>query len=939
MTKWTSAQIRSSFLEFFRERGHTIVPSAPLIPIDDPTLLFTNAGMNQFKDVFLGLAQRDYTRATDTQKIMRVSGKHNDLEEVGRDGRHHTFFEMLGNWSFGDYYKKEAIAWAWELLTQVWGLPGDKLYASVFQDDVGDLGLDQEAVHYWRTETGIDPEHIIRFGRADNFWEMGETGPCGPCSEIHIDRGAEFCDKQNVPGHICRVNGDCERIIEFWNLVFIQYNRRSADVLTPLPARHVDTGMGFERMVAILQGVESNYETDLFVPLLDRVQTLLGHTDAQREAERVSYRVIADHGRAITFLIGDGVMPGNEGREYVLRMILRRAARFGRKIGFDGPFLTEIAATVIDMMGQHFAELVARRDFILTTIGQEEERFFRTLDRGLERMAEIVQKAQAAEQKTISGRDAFVLWTQDGFPYDLIRDIAEENDLQVDRAGFEAAMEQHRIVSGKGAIGEIDVDTLSAYSRLLKSLQAENKLPAQGVAHRYAEAIELQSPVLAMLRATENEDDPVELIPIEQAQTGDQIEIVLAETPFYIESGGQVGDIGFIAAYKSDVLQNTQQPSGNGLPEIAAEWLIQITQARRPVAGLIVHTGEVMMGAPRVGETAWITVDYERRLDIARNHTATHLLHGELRHVLGEHVQQAGSLVEPERLRFDFSHGSMLTQEQLNEVERLVNAAILSDYPVGVSIEDYQDAVAQGAMALFGEKYGDRVRVIKVGYAGDEFSQELCGGTHVLHTSQIGLFRILSEGSVAAGVRRIEAVTGYAAQSLAQERLNALDETAAYLGCRPEQVGRQVLALLDERKGLHKEIELLRRQQAMTRFERVLRQVRQVDGVSVLSAQVQADNVQVLREMCDTFRERIGAGVVVLGAVVGNKPMLVAAVTPNLVERGLHAGNLIKQVARAVGGGGGGRPTMAQAGGRDPSQLPDALALVPDLVHKALDQA
>ncbi len=934
MKTWTSAEIRSSFLNFFRERGHTILPSASLIPIDDPTLLFTNAGMNQFKDIFLGLARRDYTRAADSQKCLRVSGKHNDLEEVGHSNRHHTFFEMLGNWSFGDYYKQEAIAWAWELITGVWGLPKDRLYVSVFEDDLGSLGADEEAIRYWRSETDIDPAHILPFGRKDNLWEMGETGPCGPCSEIHIDRGPEFCDKQGVPGHVCRVNGDCQRIVEFWNLVFIQYNRRDADVLEPLPACHVDTGMGFERMVSILQNVHSNYDTDLFVPILDRIQALLGHTDVERRSNQVAYRVIADHGRAITFLIGDGVMPGNEGREYVLRMILRRAARFGRKLGFDGHFLAEIARLVIDLMGTQFTELAARRDFILNTIVQEEERFLRTLDRGLTRINEIVAATLAAGQTVISGRDAFVLWTQDGFPYDLTRDIAEEHHLSVDRAGFDAAMGEHRLVSGKGAIGAIDVDTLSVYGRLLESLQSEGQLDAEGVEHLYEEGIEIESRVLAILRVEENKDDSRTLVQVSRVRPGDRVEVVLAETPFYVESGGQLTDSGVLVKYDHEPDEFTLEEIGG-----AAQWVIVIEEARRPVAGLVVHVGVVQLGEPAAGDSAWAMVDYERRADIARNHTATHLLHSELRYVLGEHVQQAGSLVAPDHLRFDFSHGSMLTQDQLDEVEYLVNAAILADYPVEVYVEDYQDAVTEGAMALFGEKYGDEVRVIKVGYEDEEFSKELCGGTHVNHTSQIGLFRIVSESSVAAGVRRIEAVTGRAAQELAQKGLNMLDQTAVYLGCRPDEVDRKVLALLDEQKSLRKEIDALNRRNAMGRFEGVLRQVQQVHGISVLSARVDADNVAILREMCDRFRDRMGSGVVVLGAIIDEKPMLIAAVTQDLIERGLHAGDMIRDVAQVVGGGGGGRPAMAQAGGRDPSRLSDALALVPGLVEQALQPA
>ncbi len=922
MGKRTSAEVRSSFLEFFKERGHTVVPSAPLIPINDPTLLFTNAGMNQFKDLFLGLAKRDYRRAVDTQKCMRVSGKHNDLEEVGRDGRHHTFFEMLGNWSFGDYYKREAIRWAWMLLTEVWGLPKERLYATVLEDDVGDLGLDQEAVDVWSTGTDIDPSHILPFGRADNFWEMGETGPCGPCSEINIDRGPSFCNKQDVPGHICQVNGDCDRFVEFWNLVFIQYNHLADGRFEPLPAKHVDTGLGLERMVAILQEADSNYDTDLFLPIMDRTQALLGHSQAQREQHAVAYRVIADHGRAITFLVGDGVMPGNEGREYVLRMILRRAARFGRKIGFHEPFLAEIAKVVIDTMGEHFGELDARRGFILNTITEEERRFLRTLDRGLESVAEIVQAARSSGKTVVSGRDAFVLWTQDGFPYDLTRDIAEENGLTVDRAGYEHAMEEHRAISGKGAIGEIDVDALSVYSELLERLQAEHKVSSMGVVSRHEEFVVIGCDIVALLRPGEQGQATTA---VKRAHEGERVEVVLSETPFYVESGGQVADTGVITAWSE----------GQG-EEDEPEWMIEVEDVRRPVPGLVVHVGTVLSGSPRVSDPAMAAVDDERRMDIARNHTATHLLHGELRYVLGEHVQQSGSLVAPDRLRFDFSHGAMLTQDQLNEIEHLVNAAILADYPVQTYQETYSHAVADGAMALFGEKYGETVRVVEVGYEEDAFSKELCGGTHVLHTSQIGLFRVLSESSVAAGVRRIEAVTGTAAQQLVQERLNAMDETAAYLGCAPEDVGRKVLSVLDEQQRLRKEIERLHREIAKQHFSTILEQAKDVAGVSVLSTQVDAPNVETLREMCDWFRERIGSGVVVVGTVIDDKPSIVAAVTPDLIQRGLHAGNLVKVVAQAVGGGGGGRPTMAQAGGHDPSRLPDALAMVASLVRESL---
>jgi alanyl-tRNA synthetase len=921
-----SADIRQSFLSFFKEREHTLVSSAPLIAIDDPTLLFTNAGMNQFKDVFLGVGKRGYSRAADTQKCMRVSGKHNDLDDVGHDGQHHTFFEMLGNWSFGDYYKKEAISWAWELLTKVWDLPTDLLYATVLEDDVGDLGIDEEALHFWLTETDIDPSHVVRSGRKDNFWEMGDTGPCGPCSEIHIDRGLAACDKQHLTGHVCRVNGDCARFMELWNLVFIQYNRLDAHTIEPLPEKHVDTGMGFERIVAVLQGVATNYETDLFMPIMARTQALLGHTDEERAKNIVAYRVLADHGRAITFLIGDGVMPGNEGAEYTLRMILRRAARFGHKIGFDGPFLAEIAKVVIDVMGGHFGELIARRDFILTTITQEEERFLRTIDRGLARMEELVAAAQASGDRVISGQDAFVLWTQDGFPYDLTRDIAQELELSVDRPGFDQAMSRHRAVSGKGAIGEIDVHILRLYGDLLEELQAQGKLPAGGVLHLYETSAELTSSVLALFRVIDagtpdRKDGYRERV--QRAHQGDRVELVLSATPFYVESGGQVSDTG--------VIQDIGSMHGQ-----TGSWSARIEQVRRPVPGLILHVGTVDRGTLVVGDQAEAIVSPGRRMDIARNHTATHLLHHALRDVLGEHVQQAGSLVAPDRLRFDFSHGEMLTEAQREQIEGLVNAAILADYPVEVIEEGFADAVAEGAMALFGEKYSDTVRVIKIGAHDHQFSKELCGGTHVTHTSQIGLFRILSEGSVAAGVRRIEAVTGTSALKIIRDRLNLLDEAASGLECRPEEIGEKVRALLDDRQALQRQVERLNRELARQQFASILARVQAVDGVSVLAAQVDAPNVETLREMCDWFREEMGSGVIVLGAVVSGKPAFVAAVTPDVVQRGGHAGRLVQQVARMVGGGGGGRPTMAHAGGRDPDRLLEAISMVPSLVQEFL---
>ncbi len=905
--KMTSAEIRQQFLDFFASKGHTVVPSASLVPHDDPTLLFTNAGMNQFKDVFLGLGNRPYTRAADTQKVMRVSGKHNDLEEVGQSLYHHTFFEMLGNWSFGDYYKKEAIRWAWELLTERWGLPKEHLYASVFEDDQGDLGRDTEAADYWRHMTDIVPQHVLFFGRKDNFWEMADTGPCGPNSEIHLDRGLDFCDLAHLPGHVCRVNGDCQRFVELWNLVFIQYNRHADGSLEPLPAKHVDTGMGFERLVSVLQGVRANYDTDLFSGIMRRTQELLGHTDQQRQENLVAYQVIADHSRAVTFLIGDGVLPGNEGRSYTLRMILRRAARFGHKLGFRAPFLAETAQAVIDTMGSFFTELRTRRDFILTTITEEEKRFLRTLDTGLARLDSLMADLTAKGVTVIPGEAAFSLWSQDGFPLDLTRDIAQENGFDVDETGYGAAMERHIAVSAAGQkFQTIDAHRLAVYSDLLARLKAPGALGDAGVGHVCTEGTAADSQLIALVQ---------DGVPITHAAPGDEVEAVLATTPFYFDSGGQVSDTGRITGQ---------------------DWQVEVSDTRQPVPGLIVHLGRVAEGTPRVGDEARAEVDTQRRADIARNHTATHLLHRALRTVLGEHVAQAGSLVAPERLRFDFSHSTAVTPEQLTAVETMVNEAVLAAHPMRAFHMSYEDAVRNGAIALFGEKYGDQVRVMKTGHPEDPYTQELCGGTHVSNTVEIALFHILSEASVGAGLRRIEAVTGRAAHQLVRRRLAGLDAAAATLTCRPEEVPDRVTAQAEALRTQEKTIAQLRRQAARRDFESLLSAVQDVDGVPVLAAEVEAPGMETLREMTDWFRDRLPSGVILLGAVMGGKPGFVAAVTSDLVKRGLHAGKLVKAAAHIVGGGGGGKPTLAQAGGRDASKLGQAIDAVPDLVRGML---
>ena len=912
----TSAEIRQQFLDFFSARGHTIVPSASLVPADDPTLLFTNAGMNQFKDVFLDIGTRPYKRAVDTQKCMRVAGKHNDLEDVGRDTRHHTLFEMLGNWSFGDYYKKEAIAWAWELLTEVWGLDKNRLWATCFKDEKGELETDEEAAGYWRQQPGIDPAHVLYFGHKDNFWEMGDTGPCGPCSEIHYDRGPEACEKQGTPGHVCGVNGDCGRYFEIWNLVFIQYNRLSATQLDPLPAKHVDTGMGFERIVAVLQGEDSNYDTDLFTPIMRRTQEMLGHTLAQVEENIVAYRVIADHARAVTFLIGDGVLPGNVGRSYVLRMVLRRAARFGRKIGFDKPFLADVADAVIETMGAHFTELVTRRDYILRAVSDEEERFHRTLDLGLARLDSVLA---SLEDQIVPGAEAFKLYDTFGLPLEITRDVAEERGFFVDETGFQESLAQQREKARASEKFEMDDQSLAAYHAALRQLQDQGHLGEKGVDHDPYTTTEVEATLVSLL---------VDGQLVTQAKPGDKVEVILPVTTFYVESGGQVADTGMIVR-----LPQEAAVQGGGEPV----WEIAVSEARRPLPGLIVHVGEVKSGRPRVGDPCWALVDYERRWDIMRNHTATHLLHSQLRAVLGTHVQQAGSLVAPDRLRFDFTHSAMLTQDELDAVVGNVNQLILSNFPVNAQYENYKDAVVAGAMALFGEKYGDVVRVIRTGWPGESLvSQELCGGTHVNMTAEIGPFLVASEGSVGAGLRRIEAVTGRGAQALIVQRLTKMGNAAAYLLCTPDELDRKVQDTLEQLQSVQKEVGRLRREMARRDFEAMMGTVQTVKDVSVLAAQVSVADVDAMREITDWYRARIKSGVIVLGAILQGRPQIVAAVTDDLTRRGLHAGKLAGRVAQVVGGGGGGKPTLAQAGGRDPQRLGEALALVPSFVGEAV---
>jgi alanyl-tRNA synthetase len=907
-TALSSAAIRQGFLDFFAERGHTIVPSASLVPGGDETLLFTNSGMVQFKDIFLGSGKRAYTRAVDSQKCMRVAGKHNDLDDVGRDDIHHTFFEMLGNWSFGDYYKQEAISWAWTLLTEVWDLPKEHLYAACFEDEMGQIPRDDEAADLWRAQPGFDPEHVLFFGRKENFWEMAETGPCGPDSEIHLDRGPEYCDMQDVKGHVCQVNGQCQRFLELWNLVFIQYNRLGPDELEPLPAKHVDTGMGFERIVSVLQGVRSNYETDLFQPLLDRVQSMAGHTDDERAALLTPYRVIADHARAATFLIADGVVPGNTGRNYVCRMIIRRASRFGTYAGFEEPFLAGVAQTVIDDYGDAYPEIRRNRDTIVKTITNEERRFHRTVEAGVAHLMDNLRAIEAAGGGELSGQTAFDLYATYGLPFEITRDIAREQDIEVDGEGFSRAMETHREVSSaENGDHASDASQVDAFRALRERLKSDGRLGDDGVAYDPYYGLETEGNVLALV---------VDGQPVQRASEGQSVTVVLPATSFYVESGGQVSDTGSIVS--------VDEP----------RWRIRVDGVQRPVTGLVVHLGVVERGEPAVGDLALAAVDHSRRMDIMRNHTATHLLHAALQAVLGRHARQAGSLVAPDRLRFDFNHPEAMTRQELDRVETLVNDAVLEDFTLHIEYKPREEAIDEGAMALFGENYGETVRTIQIGDP-ERLSYELCGGTHVPSTGVIGPFVIISESSAAAGIRRIEALTGRGALDWMKRRRDQLGRLAESLHTSPDAVPDRVAGLIAERDALAGELEASHAKQAMSAFAQL--QPADVAGVPVLAAQIPEADGDLLRTLADRFREKHPSGVVVLASDTEGRPIFVAAVTKDLVARGLHAGQLAKAAAERVGGGGGGRPTLAQAGGVDSEHIPDALALVPKWVAEHLD--
>ena len=866
-----SNQIRKTFIDFFRERGHQFIPSSPVIPEDDPTLLFANAGMNQFKNIFLGLKEAPVCRAVNSQKCIRAGGKHNDLEVVGKDGYHHTFFEMLGSWSFGDYYKKDAIIWAWELLTEVFKLPKDKLYATVHESD-------KEAFEIWQTHTDIDNSHISYQGDKDNFWEMGDMGPCGPCSEIHIDRGTAHCELEGVEGHVCAVNGDCSRFIELWNLVFIQYNREADRSLVPLKNKYVDTGAGFERLVQVLQDVDSNYETDLFMPIIGKIAELSGVKYSPETG--VSHRVIADHVRCLCFALADGGFPSNEGRGYVLRRILRRASRHGRLLGFAEPFMFHLVDTVSSMMGDHFPELKGREAYIRMVIKAEEERFNAALDKGLEHFDEILARL---EGDSISGKDAFKLYDTFGFPLDLTLIMAQEKGLGVDTEGFEAQMEAQRDRARKSSkfAWEASDEEWTEFSK---------PSPTQFLGYE-------QSIAVAKIQRYRLSPDGL-------------LHLQLDQSPFYAESGGQVSDTGVI--FNDD-------------------FEMRVTQVSKK-DDYFIHSGELIRGA--VSEKpVTAEIDLARRRDIMRNHTATHLLHKALRDVLGDHVQQKGSLVSPDYLRFDFTHMRALTADEIQNVEKKVNEAVRQDLPVSVVVKGMEEARKDGAIALFGEKYSEMVRVVSV----QDFSMELCGGTHVSSSGEIGFFKIGSESSIAAGIRRIEALTGRGADEFVQSLQNRIKGMAQSLQV-PEKALEQKLEGLQNRVSeLEHQLKKLEAGQSGAEAQELLSQIRDMGDFRLLSAVVEADAAK-LRELGDILKDRAKDAISVLFARNGDKVSIVSVVGPGLKER-FHAGNIVKTISQHLGGKGGGRPDSAMGGGSNPEKIAEISEKLPQIIQELLKQS
>jgi len=897
----TANEIRLSFLKYFERNGHRIVASSSLVPHEDPTLLFTNAGMNQFKDTFLGKEPRDYTRATTAQKCMRVSGKHNDLDNVGPSFRHHTFFEMLGNFSFGDYFKQDAIPLAWKLLTEEWRIPADKLYATVFKGENG-VPADEEAFALWRQF--LPEDRIGRLGAADNFWQMGDTGPCGRCSEIYYHRGAHMPCAEEAAGRGCKsLECSCDRFVEIWNNVFMEFNRQADGTLLPLPAPSIDTGMGLERVTAVLQGHLSNYDTDLFTPLLSAIGTKAGTTHrGTMEASDVSMRVVADHLRAMTFLIADGVVPSNEWRGYVLRKIMRRAMRHGKRLGITEPFLHTLVATIADEFGDAYPELRRNRTSVEQVIRSEEERFDAVLTSGLPRLEEVLDKA-AAGDGVVPGALAFRLYDTYGLPRDFIEDMVEDRKLTLDATGFAEAMEGQR----EKARAKSAFDTKGGEQAFTFASDAERDT-LRGVGDTfegYTDTAIQGVPVVVLF-----DDTRVQVDALPEGASGFA---ALGRTPFYLEAGGQVSDVGQLTTAGGDIARVAGVLRlAPGLPRLHR---VQVTHGRLAVRAIV--NAEV---------------DATQRDATRRNHTATHLLHAALRQVLGDHVKQAGSLVSPERLRFDFQHFTAVTPEQLLEIEAIVNAQVLANTPVTTEVRSTQEAIAAGAMALFGEKYGDSVRVVSV----PGFSVELCGGTHVHATGDIGLFAITAESGVAAGVRRIEATTGTGTAAAFREQRETIAQAATALNARPTELTARLGALLDENRRLARELQQAKMKAAMGGGADGGADAVDVAGVKLVAREVAGLDKDGLRTLVDRHRSQIGSGVVVIASPGDGKVAVVVGVTPDLVKRA-PAGQVVKQLAPIVGGGGGGRPDFAEAGGKDASKIPDLLAAAPGVLQALLD--
>ena len=875
----TGSEIRRAFLKFFEEHGHTLVPSSGLIPKDDPTLLFTNSGMVQFKNCFLGLEDRGYTRAASSQKSVRAGGKHNDLENVGFTARHHTFFEMLGNFSFGDYFKKESISWGWEFLTEKMGLPKEKLWITIYQED-------DEAFEIWNKIMGVPADRIVRMGMDSNFWMMGETGPCGPCSEILYDQGPGVgCGRPE-----CSVECNCDRHLELWNHVFTQFDRDKDGHFHPLPKPNIDTGMGLERLAAVIQGVSSNYDSDLFTPIIRFVSKISGKAYGTSEDSDVSMRVIADHSRAVTFLIGDGCLPSNEGRGYVLRRILRRAARHGKLLGLDKPFLNEVVSVVVETMKDAYPDLSDKESFIRKVVVNEEQRFIETLDSGLKILSEEVAALKKSGQPIVPGEVVFKLYDTFGFPVDLTADIVKKDRLTLDMEGFEKAMEAQREKARESWKGSGEQAIADSYKKLAVRGVSTEFIGFHGVT-------EATSCITAILKKDETVDALAE---------GENAEIFVEETPFYGEKGGQVGDTGVI--------------EGEG-------FRFEVWDTQWPLDNLITHIGKLKKGAIKVGDRASMKVERAIRKATEAHHSGTHVLNAALKKTLGDHIKQSGSLVNPERLRFDFTHFSKIDEAEMDKIEIIANQIIRENAAVETRLLPKEEAMKTGAAAVFDEKYGDVVRLVKMG----DFSMELCGGTHVERTGDIGALKVISESSVAAGVRRIEAVTGEEALKYFKKVETELKKSAALLKANPLELSERIEKIQKHQKELEKEIAILNSRLATKDLSDLFKKVKEIKGIRVLATVVDAADVKTLRDFGDKLRDKIQSGIILIGSKAGDNAMLLCLVTKDLTDK-YHAGNIIKEIAPIVGGSGGGRPDMAQAGGPKPEKLKQALKKLQEII-------